>query len=140
MEQPTLFLCMIELKSNMMNTLLWILQVVMSAAFMYSGICKSTFSIRKLVYEKGQTGVEYLSLPFVRFIGISEILGAVGIILPWWLNILPILTPVSAILFAFIMIPAAIIHYKRKEPKNVLTNVVFFCICIFIAYGRIFQT
>ena len=140
MEQSTLFLCMIELKNNIMNTLLWILQVLMSAAFMYSGINKSTFSIRKLVYEKGQTGVENLSLPFVRFIGISEILGAVGIILPWWLNILPILTPVSAILFAFIMIPAAIIHYKRKEPKNVLTNVLFFCICIFITYGRIFYT
>ena len=109
----------------------------MSAAFMYSGINKSILSVRKLVYVKGQTGVENLSLPFVRFIGISEILGAVGIILPWWLNILPILTPVSAILFAFIMIPASIIHYKRKEPKNVLTNVVFFCICIFIAYGRL---
>lgn len=121
-----------------MNAVLWILQALVSVTFMYSGINKSIFSIRKLVYEKGQTGVENLSLPFVRFIGISEILGAVGLILPWWLNILPVLTPVSAILFAFIMVPAAIIHYKRKEPKNVFTNTILFCICIFIAYGRIF--
>jgi len=120
-----------------MNTVLWILQAAMSVIFMYSGVNKSIFSIRRLVYEKGQTGVENLSLPFVRFIGISEILGAVGLILPWWLNMLPVLTPVSAILFAFIMIPAAIIHYKRKEPKNVLTNTILFCICIFIGYGRL---
>ena len=121
-----------------MNSILWILQTLMFITFMYSGVNKSIFSIRKLVYEKGQTGVENLSIPIVRFIGISEILGAVGLILPWWLNILPVLTPVSAILFALIMIPAAVIHYKRKEPKNVFTNVILFCICIFIGYGRIF--
>lgn len=121
-----------------MNTVLWIFQALASVTFMYSGVNKSIFSIRRLVYEKGQTGVENLSLPFVRFIGISEILGAIGLILPWWLNTLPVLTPVSAFLFAFIMIPAAIIHYQRKEPKNILTNVILFCICIFIGYGRIF--
>lgn len=121
-----------------MNTTLWILQVFAAVTFMYSGINKSIFPIRKLVDEKGQTGVDNLPLPLVRFIGISEILGATGLILPWWLNILPVLTTISAILFAFIMIPAAIIHYKRKEPKNILTNVILFCICIFIGYGRIF--
>jgi uncharacterized membrane protein YphA (DoxX/SURF4 family) len=119
-----------------MNTVLWILQVLAAATFMYSGVNKSIFSIRKLVYEKGQTGVENLSLPLVRFIAISEILGAIGLILPWWLNILPGLTSVSAILLSLIMIPAAVIHYKRKEPKNVITNVILFGICIFIAYGR----
>jgi uncharacterized membrane protein YphA (DoxX/SURF4 family) len=121
-----------------MNTILWILQVVAAATFMYSGVNKSIFSIRKLVYEKGQTGVENLSIPTVRFIGISEILGAVGLILPCWLNILPGLTSISALLLSIIMIPAAVIHYKRKEPKNVLTNVILFGICIFIAYGRMY--
>ena len=121
-----------------MNTILWILQAVAAATFMYSGINKSIFSIRKLVYEKGQTGVENLSIPVVRFIGISEILGAIGLILPCWLNILPGLTSVSALLLSIIMIPAAVIHYKRKEPKNVMTNVILFGICIFIAYGRIY--
>jgi len=125
-------------KNKIMNIVLWILQVLMAIAFMYSGICKSIFSIRKLVYEKGQTGIENLPLSLVRFIGASEILGSLGLILPWTLNILPPLTPVSAMLFALIMIPAAVIHYKRKEPKNIVTNVVFFCICIFIACGRMF--
>lgn len=110
----------------------------MSVIFMYSGINKSLFSIKKLVYEKGQTGVENLPVSFVRFIGISEILGAIALILPWLLDILPFLTGVVAIILAFIMIPAGVIHYKRKEPKNVATNVIIFCICIFIGYGRLF--
>ena len=121
-----------------MNIILWILRALLALIFMYSGICKSVFSIRKLVDEKGQTGVEHLSLPFVRIIGISEILGAMGLILPWWLKIFPMLTPITAILLALIMIPAARIHYKRKEPKNVFTNAILFFICIFLAYARFF--
>ncbi|HEY4325484.1 MAG TPA: DoxX family protein [Mucilaginibacter sp.] len=120
-----------------MNTILWILQALSATIFVYSGVCKSSLPIKQLVYEKGQTGVEFLSLPFVRFIGVSEILGAIALILPVWLNIMPVLTPISAILLALIMVPAGVIHYKRKEPKNVLTNIILFSICLFIAYQRI---
>jgi uncharacterized membrane protein YphA (DoxX/SURF4 family) len=123
-----------------MNTILWVLQAMMAVIFIYSGIKKSFFSIPVLVHDKGQTGVDNLPLPLVRFIGISEILGAVGLILPCYLNILPILTPIAAILFAIIMLPAALIHYRRKEPKNILVNAFLFSICIVIAYGRFFLT
>lgn len=118
-----------------MNIVLWILQSIMAAAFMFSGINKSIFSEQQLV-AKGQTGVEGLPMPFIRFIGISEILGAVGIILPLLLHILPILTAFSAIGFAIIMVPAAVIHYKRHEYRNVMTNCIFFLVCVFIAYFR----
>jgi len=120
-----------------MNTMLWSLQFITALIFMYSGINKSIFSGQKLV-AKGQTGVEGLPLPLIRFIGISEIFGAVGLIVPRWTNILPVLTPIAAICFAVMMILAARIHYKRKEYKNVLTNGVIFLACLFIAYGRLF--
>ena len=120
-----------------MNTMLWGLQCITALIFMYSGINKSIFSEQKLV-AKGQTGVEGLPLPLIRFIGISEIFGAVGLIVPWWTNILPVLTPIAAICFAVMMILAARIHYKRKEYKNVLTNSIIFLMCLFITYGRLF--
>ena len=119
-----------------MNTILWVLQALMSITFLYSGINKSVFSIRTLVDKKGQTGVEHLPLPFVRFIGVTEILGAFGLILPLALGIASWLTWVTAILFAMIMIPAAVIHYKRHEPKNIATNVTLFVICVVIALLR----
>src|SRR6266487_4092264 len=111
-----------------MNTILWGAQWITAFIFMYSGINKSIFSEQKLV-AKGQTGVEGLPLPLIRFIGVSEIFGAVGLIVPWWINILPILTPIAAICFAVMMILAARIHYKRKEYKNVLTNTVLYLLC-----------
>lgn len=107
--------------------------------FGYSGLCKSTLSEATLVYKKGQTGVEGLPMAFTRFIGIAELFGAVGVILPWWLGVAPVLTPVSAVCFAVIMIFAAPIHYKRKEPGNVTINLVTLSISIFTAYGRFME-
>lgn len=118
-----------------MNTILWILQSLIAAVFLYSGVHKSIYSEQKLV-ASGQTGVEGLPAGLIYFIGVSEILGTIGIILPLLLHILPVLTGISAICLAVIMIPAAVIHYKRHEPKNVFTNCVLFLMCLFVAYGR----
>lgn len=120
-----------------MNIILWMLQSFVAFVFLYSGICKSYFPERKLV-SMGQTGVEGLPLYFIRFIGIAEILGVTGLILPCPLSIYPVLTPASAIGLAFIMPFAATIHYKRKEYKAVLLNCIIFLLCLLIAYGRMF--
>jgi uncharacterized membrane protein YphA (DoxX/SURF4 family) len=121
-----------------MNTALWIFQSLLAVLFLYSGIQKSIYSEQKLV-AAGQTGVEGLPAGLIRFIGVSEILGTIGIILPMLLHILPILTIIAVIGFAVIMILAGIIHYKRHEPKNVLINCVIFLICLFIVYGRAYH-
>lgn len=118
-----------------MNTTLWIFQPLIAIVFLYSGVQKSIYS-QQILVARGQTGVEGLSAGLIRFIGISEILGAIGIIVPLLFHILPILTTISTICLAAIMVPAAIIHFKRHEPKNILTNCVIFLICAFIVYGR----
>ena len=120
-----------------MNIILWILQTLMAILFMYSGVCKSIFNAATLV-AKGQTGVEKLPIPFIRFIGAAEILGAIGLIFPALLHIAPGLTAISAICLGFIMVPASVIHYLRKEYKTVIGNCAVFSICLFIAYGRAF--
>jgi len=125
-----------------MNILIWTLQGFIAATFLYSGINKSFFP-KQLLIVKGQTGVTNLPLPFIRFIGISEILGAIGIILPYLLNIYPGLTAIASLCLALIMIPAAIIHYnlgkiknRQKENNNALFNMILLIICLFIAYYR----
>ncbi|MDB5115528.1 MAG: DoxX family protein [Mucilaginibacter sp.] len=118
-----------------MNLLLWIIQSLTALTFLYSGINKSIYSERRLV-AAGQTGVEGLPLLLIRFIGIIEILGAIGLILPRLFGLLPIITPLTAIGFAIIMILAGRIHYDRKEPKNVVTNCILFTLCVFIAWYR----
>lgn len=120
-----------------MNTALWILQYLIAGVFLYSGITKTILSEQKLVTSLGQTGVKGLPVALIRFIGISEILGAFGIILPSLLKIASVLTPIAAICFAIIMVPAGVIHYKLHEKRNVFDNVLLFLICLFIAFGRL---
>jgi hypothetical protein len=72
----------------------------------------------------------------IRLVGTLEILGATGIILPQALHILPFLTPVTAICFALIMIPAASIHTKRREFKSVALNAFLFLVSVFVAFER----
>ncbi len=118
-----------------MNTILWLCQGFLALAFGYSGICKSVLSQDKLV-AIGQTGAGEVSITTSRFIGIAELLGTAGVILPWGLNVLPWLTPVAAMGFAIIMLLAAPIHYRLHEPKNVFTNVVLLLVSIMVIWGR----
>lgn len=118
-----------------MNIAVWICLGILTLAFLYSGISKSTQSERKLV-EMGQTGVEGLPQALIRFIGISEIIGVIGLWLPWLSGILPVLTPVAALCLGAIMIPASVIHFKRSEFQSVMGNVFLFAMCVFVAYMR----
>jgi hypothetical protein len=126
-----------------MNTLLWFCQGIVAVVFLYSGINKSILNQQTLI-ARGQTGVTGLHPALIRFIGISEVLGAVGLIFPWWMGIAPVLTPVAAGCFAVIMVLAAITHTRlllrtgnRRELQNIATNIVLFSLCVGIAWGRL---
>lgn len=121
-----------------MNTILWVLQGILAITFFYSGLMKSTRSEQWLITH-GQTGVVGLAAMSIKLIGISELLGVAGLILPWWLNLARMLTPFSAMGFALIMALAAPIHYRLKEPKNVGVNIALLLMSVVVAYGRFAQ-
>ena len=118
-----------------MNTTLWIVQGVLAAMFAMAGVMKSTQPIDKLM-KSGLNWAERFPLTTVRIIGLSELLGAVGLILPLTSGILPILTPISAVGLSVIMILAAVHHLKHKENKAIVFNFVLFALAVFVAYGR----
>jgi hypothetical protein len=91
-----------------MNTLLWTFQIVLALVFAGSGTAKSTMSKPRLL-ETGQTGVRDYPLPFIRFIAVCELLGAVGLVVPWALHLVPRLTPIAAI-------PGR--HHDRRRPRT----------------------
>jgi hypothetical protein len=122
-----------------MNVVLWSFQVLLASLFLYSGLVKSTQKREKII-EIGQTGVKALSYPLIRFIGISEIAGAFGIILPWALGICKMLTPLTAVGFGMIMVLAARKHLQLKEPKTALANVIVLTVSIFVAVMRFNET
>jgi NO-binding membrane sensor protein with MHYT domain len=121
-----------------METFLWACQILLAISFLYSGFCKAFLS-KERVLSMGQTGVRDISLSLMRFIGMAELLGVAGILLPWSLHVLPVLTPVTAVCFAVIMVLAGNIHYRLGEPKNVMNNVFLFVLAVMVAYFRFTQ-
>lgn len=99
-----------------MNILLWVIQILLGALFVFSGVMKF-----QMPYEKMIEGPA-LDFPhwFLLFIGGCEILGGVGLVLPWATKIKPGLTPLAAWLLVIIMIGAVVSGYFVGIPFMIL--------------------
>jgi uncharacterized membrane protein len=121
-----------------MNTALWIVQGLLAAMFAMAGIMKSTLPEVKL--GKQFPWANDFSTKTVRLIGMSELLGAIGLIVPWLMGIAPILTPVAALGLCLIMVLATnIVHLKKNQYKEITLNIILFLLGAFVAYGRFIQ-
>lgn len=121
-----------------MNIALWICQGLLALIFFYSGITKGFKPVPELV-KMGQTGVQGLSDRFVHSIGIAELLGVIGIILPWVLQAAPVLTPISALCFALVMVCSIPIHFRQKNYFQVFTHLLILAVALFVAINRFMQ-
>ncbi len=115
-----------------MNIILWILQALLAIAFLAAGVMKLTQS--KDAMRDKMPFVDDVSLGTVRLIGLLEVLGAVGIVLPWLLGVAPWLTPLAAVGLALTMIGAAVVHIRRGEP--IVVNIILLALAAFVAWGR----
>ena len=118
-----------------MNTLLWIVQIVLALIFFMAGMAKLSQPREKLVTNMGF--VADFSQEQVRLIGVIELLGAIGLILPAVTGILPLLTPIAALGLALTMVGAIITHIRRGEYSHILPNIVLLVMAMFVAYGRL---
>jgi uncharacterized membrane protein len=111
-----------------MNIALWVVQVLLAAMFVFLGGVKAFHQ-----YDPAKA-----SLPrgLVTFIGVSELLGGLGLLLPALTGILPWLTPLAAVGLAIIMILAGIFHATKGEAQGIITTVVILALTVFVAYGR----
>jgi uncharacterized membrane protein YphA (DoxX/SURF4 family) len=120
-----------------MNIALWIVQGLLALVFLMGGFMKASKS-KDSLKERGRSmdWVDDFSDGQVRLIGILEVLGAIGLILPGLTDILPILTPLAAVGLALTMVGAAITHLRRGEYSIIVMNLVLMALALFIAYGR----
>jgi uncharacterized membrane protein YphA (DoxX/SURF4 family) len=120
-------------KIKTMNTALWIAQGIL-AIFIIAGFIKLTQPKEKLAER--MPWVNSFSSIQVKLIGLSQILGGIGVILPWLTGIAPVLTPIAASGLALVMVFAAIYHIMHKEYSSIGINFFFGAIAVFVAYGR----
>ena len=112
-----------------MTYVLWVVQVLLALLFLFAGVSKLIMSIEEMTRDIHLPGT------FLRFIGVVEILGAIGLILPSWLRIRPGLTPLSAAGLVIIMIGATILSLTLGI-KLALMPFVVGLFAAFVAYGR----
>ncbi len=97
-----------------MTIALWIINILLALAFLAAGGMKATRP-RPALVSAGLAWVEDFSLGAVKTIGVLEVLGAIGLVLPLATGILPILTPIAATALAVTMIGAVVVHVRRRE-------------------------
>jgi putative oxidoreductase len=110
-------------------------QALLALAFLLAGVPKATLPI--LTLAKRIPWAKDVPEPLVRFIGVAEILGAAGLVLPALTGILPWLTVAAAIGLAFMMVAAIIFHLARGEASRIVANVVLLALLLFVLYGRL---
>ncbi|MBK8258197.1 MAG: DoxX family protein [Polyangiaceae bacterium] len=113
---------------------LWAAQGVLALMFGMAGVMKSTQPIAELAQKLVWPGTVPAEL--VRFIGIAELLGAVGLILPSATRVKPGLTPLAAVGLLTIMAMAGVFHLTRGEYGGIAFNVALGAAASFVAWGR----
>jgi len=118
---------------DFMNTTLWIVQSLLALAFIAAGTMK-LFAYEKyktMSEKKGPTG---LTRGLITFIGIAELAGGLGVVLPAATNIAPWLSPWAAVGIATIMLLAIGFHARRRE--SMVAPAIFFLLAAFVVFGR----
>ena len=118
-----------------MNITLWILQVVLALLFLFSGGVKLVVPIETLT-SMGPPDQVHLPGLFLKFIGVCEVLGGLGLILPALLRIKPWLTPLAAAGLATITIGATVVGLMGGTKSVAILPFVTALLSTFVAYGR----
>lgn len=118
-----------------MNVALWIIQVLLALLFLFAGGTKLILPIETLT-SMGSPNQIHLPGLFIRFIGVCEVLGAIGLILPGLLRTRPGLTPLAAVGLVIIMIGATVLTFVADGFAMSLTPLVVGLLAAFVAYGR----
>ncbi len=111
---------------------LWMVQGLLAIIFLFAGGVKLILPVEEMTK---QTPVPLPGL-FLRFLGVAEVLGALGLILPGLLRIRPGLTPLAAAGLVVLMIGATVITLASGDVAPALIPLVVGLLAVFVAYGR----
>jgi len=114
-----------------MNILLWIVQILLALLFLFAGTSKFLIPAE----EMAKNMPSYMSIGFVYFIGVCEILGGIGLVVPWATKIKPWLTPLAATCLLIIMIGATVVSVPQGLGTAMFPAVTGL-LCAFVALRR----
>ena len=116
--------------SKTTTRVLWTIQIVLTLLYLFAGGMKLVLPIAKLQGPVALPGL------FMRFIGVCEVLGALGLLLPGWTGIQRALTPVAASGLVIIMIGATVVTIMGGQAAMAIIPAVVGVLVAYVAYGR----
>ena len=117
-----------------MKYALWLVQILLALAFLAAGFMKLMAPMDQLA--QSMVWVNDVPVWLVRFIGLAELAGGLGLVLPALTRIQPQLTPLAGAGLALDMFLAAVFHLARGEFGFIVPNLVLLALAAFVAYGR----
>jgi putative oxidoreductase len=121
-------------QSTALSVALWIVQLLLAAAYASAGVMKTTMPIGALAQNLPWTGDVPPAL--VRFIGTSELAASIGLVLPALTRVKPMLTPLAAAALVVVMVLASIFDITRGELSALPITVTLGALGAFVAWGR----
>jgi hypothetical protein len=121
---------------NTVNIALWIVQGFLAVVYLAAGGLKVVRPRERLVATGNLDWMKDSSDAGVKAVGLVEILGALGVVLPWLTGIAPILTPIAAVGLVVVQIGALRVHLVRNERRPLPANVLLLLLAAFVAAGR----
>ncbi len=114
-----------------MNIILWILQLVLALTFSAHGWMLVSPPAHLVALMNEQMGVN-----FRVFLGVAELLAAIGLIVPGLTRIWPWVISLTALCLMVVVVSATVLHIMRAETGSAITTAVLFLLCAFVAYMR----
>ena len=118
-----------------MNIVVWIIQILLALTFLFAGGTKLVLSMETMQSMAPPNAIVWPEW-FIRFIGVCELLGALGLVLPGLLRRQQRLTPLAAIGLAIIMIGAVVTTVMSLGVAAALSPLVIGLLCVVVAYYR----
>lgn len=120
--------------SRALHVTLWAAQLLLAALFFLVGYTHAAAPIEVAIQRA--PWVASLPVALVRFIGVAELAGALGLLLPAATRVRPMLTPLAAVGLATMMVLAIPFHLMRGEGSAVAINLVLGSLAVLVAVGR----
>ncbi|OAH16393.1 DoxX family protein [Streptomyces jeddahensis] len=118
-----------------MNIVLWVLQGTLAAVFLAAGLPKIAKPREELVAPMGEW-VNSFPAPGIKLLGLVEVLGAVGLVVPPLAGVAPVLSPVAAVGIIVIMVGAIVAHARESAGSKIAMNIVLGVLAAVVVWGR----
>jgi uncharacterized membrane protein len=115
-----------------MKKTLWTIQILLARLFLFAGVSKFFMPVELMTKDMPAV---FASGALVHFIGVCEVLGGLGLVLPGRLRIMPGLTPLAAAGLVIIMIGATVLSFPQGAALAIFPLVTGM-LAAFVAYGR----